>query len=276
LNYNLKFKGLIKKILKFQILYICKIGKIDLLDIAYRQMGVSNFENIYLSGENFLIHNILKKITNAEVPVFFDIGASTGDYSLELISGFPEANIYSFEPNPFTFKTLESKVNNSNIRCFNIGLGQTPRHQKIYTYNKDLESQHASILKEVLTEIHKINDISSFEIELTTLDTFCEKYNIYLIDFLKIDTEGNEFDILKGAKNLLQENRIRLIQFEFNEMNIISRVFLRDYFLLLQNFDFYRLHTSKLIPLTRYNTSYEIFKFQNILAINKSIKYPIE
>ena len=62
------------------------------------------------------------------------------------------------------------------------------------------------------------------------------------------------------------------MQFEFNEMNVISRVFLKDFYDLLgDEWDFFRLDTRKLIYLgRRYDSANEIFKFQNIVAIRKS------
>ena len=236
-------------------------------------MGILNYGNYYLSGEKFLIHTILKKYIEQRQPVFFDIGANIGDYSIELGLEFPDASIYAFEPNPISYRILQSKVKNLNLKFYNIGFGSSESNLDFYTDKNDLGSSHGSFYKEVLTDIHKYKDLLSLRIKSTKLDTFCVDNDISYIDFLKIDTEGNEFDILLGARKLILEDRIKLIQFEFNEMNVISRVFLRDYFLLLNNFDFFRLHTNKLIPLPEYDTSQEIFKFQNILAINKFMKY---
>ncbi len=75
-------------------------------------------------------------------------------------------------------------------------------------------------------------------------------------------------EVLSGAKALLAEGRIHFIQFEFNEMNIISRVFLKDFYDLLQGFSLYRLDSNRLIPLAGYSSTNEIFKFQNLLAVN--------
>jgi FkbM family methyltransferase len=268
-----KIKITIKNILKLIILFISKIGRINIQEIAYHQMGILNYGNYYLSGEKFLIHTILKKYIEQRQPVFFDIGANIGDYSIELGLEFPDASIYAFEPNPISYRILQSKVKNLNLKFYNIGFGSSESNLDFYTDKNDLGSSHGSFYKEVLTDIHKYKDLLSLRIKSTKLDTFCVDNDISYIDFLKIDTEGNEFDILLGARKLILEDRIKLIQFEFNEMNVISRVFLRDYFLLLNNFDFFRLHTNKLIPLPEYDTSQEIFKFQNILAINKFMKY---
>src|SRR6185436_3522307 len=91
------------------------------------------------------------------------------------------------------------------------------------------------------------------------------------VDFLKIDTEGNELKVLKGAQSLLQKNAIRAIQFEFNEMNVVSRVFLRDFYDILAGYTFYRLLPDGLLPLGRYSARNEIFAFQNIFAVNDAV-----
>lgn len=92
------------------------------------------------------------------------------------------------------------------------------------------------------------------------------------IDLLKIDAEGNELEILKGSSNLLKEGRIGYIFFEFNEMNIISRVFFRDFYKLLSNYEIYRLLPKGLILLKDCPVETELFAFQNILAMNKAKK----
>ena len=55
------------------------------------------------------------------------------------------------------------------------------------------------------------------------------------IDFIKIDVEGHELAVLQGAVNMINQNRIKVIQFEFNVANILSRVFLKDFYDLLEN-----------------------------------------
>ncbi len=90
---------------------------------------------------------------------------------------------------------------------------------------------------------------------------------------MKLDTEGHELEVLKGATGLISQDAIGVIQFEFNEMNVLSRVFLRDFYRLLEGYYMYRLDSNRLVPLYRYSSENEIFRFQNFVAFNK-LRFP--
>lgn len=240
------------------------------LEVAHSEIGINNYGNGQKTGEEFFLENILKttfdKAYYGEI-VVFDVGANIGEYSLAFRRIFPLSHIYAFEPNPITYKYLIKKgtaINNFNTFC--LGLGSGKSQTKIYTYKNHLESEHASLIKDVMVELHNSNEIEEYKIDIIDLDTFCEKANIKQIHFLKIDTEGYEFEVLKGALKLINNRAINVIQFEFNEMNIFSKTFLRDFYSLLPNYTFFRLNSKKLIPLGEYNAANEIFRFQNIVA----------
>ncbi len=252
------------------ILFVCRLSGINFLMLAYQNMGILKYKNNFVSGEHFVISNILEKNLKKENPIFFDVGANIGEYSKELRQQFTKATIYAFEPNINTYKLLSANLLAFNIKCFNIGLSSKAAKEKIYTYATEQTSGHASIYQDVLTTLHGAKDILEIEFMMDTIDSYCNTNKIDSIDFLKIDTEGHELEVLKGASEMIKHNKINIIQFEFNEMNIISRVFLKDFYQLLSSYDIYRLDSNKLIPLGEYNSINEIFKFQNLLAVNKT------
>ena len=102
-----------------------------------------------------------------------------------------------------------------------------------------------------------------------TLDVFAEREKFRHIDFIKIDTEGNEFAVLQGASNLLKQGDIECIQFEMNEMNVVSRIFFNDFRKTLNNYQLYRLLPRGLMPLSNVPLETELFAFQNIFALHK-------
>jgi FkbM family methyltransferase len=245
---------------------LSKLGDVDLLLYAYRQMGILKFENFDASGERHLIQKVLKQKLRDSSPTLFDVGANRGAYSIELRSQFPDAKLFAFEPNPQTFKLLCSRLQSPNDHCYRFALGDRVESRAIYTYQNIPDSSHSSMYKDVFISIHNATDVLSYEIPIVTLDAFCEALQIERIDFLKIDTEGYELNVLRGAERLLKERRIKMIQFEFNSMLVSARVFLRDFYSLLNQFDIYRIDTERLIPLPHYDARNEIFQFQNFFA----------
>lgn len=254
------------------LIFLSKLGNIDLLLLAYNNIGILNYQSETVSGEEFFIKDILiTYLSNIEFPIIFDVGSNVGNYSKLINKHISHSIIYSFEPNLHTYNQLITDKS-INMRCYNIGLGSNKESKKLYYYENEVLSSHASIYKDVLTDLHNVKEIKAIDFNISTLDEFCKDQNINKIDFLKIDTEGHELDVIKGAKNLLLSGKISIIQFEFNEMNIISRVFLKDFYELLKDYNFYRLNSHSLVPLNNYNSSNEIFKFQNIVVIRKGIK----
>jgi FkbM family methyltransferase len=247
--------------------FFFRINKV-LFDFSLRGLGVLNYETEKLSGEDYFLHKLLPTIINKERPVLFDVGANVGDYSKSLREEYPNARIYAFEPHPRTFSYLKSNLASSNVKLYNIALGENPGEFVLYDRADQDGSQHASLFEAVISEIHKQNT-TKFSVTVDTMDEFCRREEISEIDFLKIDTEGNELQVLNGAKELITNMRLSIIQFEFNEMNVVSRVFLRDFRQLLRAYDVFRLLPQGLLPLDNSSVWTEIFAYQNIVAIRK-------
>ncbi|MBI1792660.1 MAG: FkbM family methyltransferase [Chloroflexi bacterium] len=260
-----------QKFAKNFVIQVAKTAKLDLLSLAYSQIGILNYRNASESGEHYLISTWLKSFleaTGIDQPCFFDVGANIGYYSESLLTNFPSAKIFAFEPNPDTFQTLNmlSQKKPNNIRTFNTALGATIGDLEFYIRNDNASSSHATFYQDVLTNIHHYDDVRSFKVPVDTIDHFCFQNHVERIDLLKIDTEGHEVQVLQGAKNALETGIVRSIQFEFNEMNIYSRSFLWDFVEILNDFNLYRLLPTSLLPI-HYDSRHEIFLFQNFLAI---------
>lgn len=249
--------------------------KIEPLQYAYNSLGILNWQNDKLSGEDFFLKSVLSSFFEPKTSkIIFDVGANKGDYTLKLANFFPQDRIYSFEPLPSAYRIAQNKTKGfSNVKLFPLGLGANNTSSNIYSYRNNHSSQHASLHREVFTDIHKDNEIDTFNVELNTVNDFCSDHQLNHINFLKIDTEGYEYEVLKGAKQMLEENRIDFVQFEFNEMNVISRVFFKDYFDFFDKIGYrlYRLNTNSLIPISQYDSILEVFKFQNFIATKENL-----
>ena len=244
----------------------------------YYRNGILKYENEDVSGEKFLREVILKRFfseNSIHQPVIFDVGANTGEYACNLKQNFPDAKIYAFEPNPHAFLRLQESAKPLSITCENIGFGDKEQELDIYFSPDEKDTQHASLNKKVLTDIHS-QEVESAKVHISVLSTFCREHNIEKINFLKIDTEGFEYMVLKGAEDLLNDSVIDIISFEFNEMNIYTGVFLKYFYDILPEYNLYRLDSNSLININTYKTKNEIFKFQNIVAFNKKLNISYE
>lgn len=244
-------------------------NRFELLKLAYSEMGILNYRDYEESGELFLVKEVLhNKMGLGEGSIIFDVGANIGNYTGMLRSDLVGAEIYAFEPNRHAFSTLEA-AHGEAVRCFNLGFGAQEGKAVIYTYEGGMDSSHASSYPGVFADYHGTTAVCEVEFEMTTIDAFCKEYGIDQIDFLKIDTEGNELNVLTGAQKMLASRRIQTMQFEFGECNVFSRVFLRDFYDHLKGYDLYRLSRDALIPLGQYSVANEIFRYQNVFAVLK-------
>lgn len=222
--------------------------------------GVSG--DIKTNGELKLLHHLKSRI-NRDKPVLFDVGANLGEYSNLLGDVFnPDTLIYAFEPSTPTFMELKQRLTHSNIIPVNAGLSDSTQVLKLFI-NKD----HSSMASLYQRDIKNVS-MEQFElVSLKTLDEFCEEQQIHQIDFLKIDVEGHEYKVLQGAKNMIQNKRIRFIQFEFGGCNIESGVFLKNFWdLLKSDFNLYRIVADGVYPINEYNETLEIFTYTNFFA----------
>jgi len=238
-----------------------------LYQISLRGLGILNYQGDYLIGENAWLKKYLQGKKN---PIILDVGAHVGNYSKTIFDIDQESKILAFEPHPSTLKKLITNVKSKNFEAFNVGVGSSAGALELYDYDTKDGSQHASLYKDVIKTLHKGNPISHL-VEIITLDKLLSDKNIIEIDLLKIDTEGNEYNVLLGVKSFLKKRKIKAIHLEFNEMNIISKSTFKDFWDLLLDYKFYRiLPGGELLPIKNYiPLMTEIYAFQNIVAILK-------
>jgi FkbM family methyltransferase len=147
-----------------------------------------------------------------------DIGANVGNCTKALI-GSTNATIFAFEPLPDAFFELEMLRQQfpARIRTYQLALGNTKGVSTLYF--GDSKSELASLSKEVnqIDYVGALNT-SELDVQVDKLDSYLEVLKSVAdeIDFLKIDVEGFESEVLQGAQNVLLGMRPKFIQLEFN------------------------------------------------------------
>lgn len=162
--------------------------------------------NIYVglmefSDMSFLLH-FLRKEDN-----FLDIGANAGSYTI-LASGVICAKTSCFEPVAQTYEHLLNNININQLQhlvsAMNIGIGSTNGNLK---FTNNLDAMNHVISKTEIAE-------DFLEVEIRTIDTIITENFPALI---KIDVEGFESEVLKGAEKLLDNKCLKAIIIEINK-----------------------------------------------------------
>ncbi|MDB4902148.1 MAG: hypothetical protein JWQ63_1429 [Mucilaginibacter sp.] len=263
-----------KNLFERLLIKILKLLNADLLGHAHVQIGAGH--NTYSSGEAYVINTILNNVLKRPPLIIFDIGANVGEYAKMLRHKFLKAEIYCFEPGLESFNELEINTKELNIHLQNIAVGSSEGTLTLFKGSNDTDGTMVTAYKDTLSDIFTFagDPTESIICDMISIDSFCRDNKVSEIDFLKIDVEGYELEVLKGAVKMIKENKIHIVQFEFNEFNIFSRSFFHDYYKILPQYKFYRIMPqNRLYPLGEYNSSLEIFRYQNILAINNSLNY---
>ena len=143
--------------------------------------------------------------------IIFDVGAHRGQSAKRFRKLFKNAKIFSFEPFPAAFNKLKL-LKIDNFRAFNFGFSDRTEMRN-FCVNKG--SQTNSLLpltksaKAVWGGNDALSEVARITCEFRKVDEFCKLNSICNIDFLKIDVQGTEFEVLQGAHDLLQEKKFK-------------------------------------------------------------------
>ena len=142
--------------------------------------------------------------------VIFDLGANCGFFTVRALDFFPKAQIYAFEPNGDCISKLNETLilNNltNNVKVFNVAVGES---SGVGTFYQNRSSISSSLVKEKVLR-RRLSKKS--QIKVISLDDFCLTHGITVIDILKIDVEGFENQVLRGARKILAATRMIFVE----------------------------------------------------------------
>jgi FkbM family methyltransferase len=177
-------------------------------------------------------HNCLSQIQFDlnSTPIFFDVGCDINpipthcgvldDFTEIALLQYPNSKCYGFDP--LNWQSYEQKWGKDpRITIIKKALSDSSKNQNLFvpgTTSPDGVSHAISSFYKrdcFSSYIDAGYGISEIEVECTTIDIFCNEFGLDKIDYLKIDTEGSELNILKGAKKYLENKKINVIQTEY-------------------------------------------------------------
>jgi FkbM family methyltransferase len=227
-------------------------------ETAWRNEGA----DLTVNGERF----VLERLKAAQFQIAIDVGANVGDWTIEVIERWPTCTVHALEVAPETFEQLQNRIttheDSLRVKCHQIGLSDRARHQTMYYF-----PDHPTLTGD--SRRHHEYRAVPFDATLATLDDFCGEQGINAIDFLKIDVEGAEHLVLKGATRALSNHSISVLQFEYGAFSIDTRFLLKDFFDLLGHQFFVGKIYPNYVDFADYDWRSEDFRFANYLCISK-------
>ena len=166
---------------------------------------------------------LVRRIVKAGMTVF-DIGAHIGKYTrlFSILVGY-EGKVYAFEPTESSFRKLASAVKQfgcTNVTLINKAVWVQNRKVTLNEFPEEYSVWNSLGLPEMKNPHDPKVTVPierSVDVEAVTLDSFCQQNNIENIDYLKLDIEGSELEVLVGSSRLLENKAIRHLQFEISK-----------------------------------------------------------
>ena len=210
---SIQFKIFSNLLKKYDVEFFYK----DRMGILTKRKYDDNFQYIFKTKNSCdavpLMMALDKKIKNSNVCI--DVGANIGITTIWMAKN--SEKVYSFEPEKQNIKRFKENLQVNNIN--NVELIKKAVSDKRGELELNiLESYgHHSLGKVATSKI-----VGAQKVDVVTLYDFCKEKDINIIDFLKVDVEGFEIEVFRGAKELFDKKQIKLIAFEISEVPLIS------------------------------------------------------
>jgi len=239
--------GIVKKLLYFvrRMLFSNTVGELIILNMAdfnptypfsrklivpVAEQRINNFRRVLRNGimfdlnishevDHFIyfkykdttfdyLHDEIKKART-----IIDVGGNIGAFALLFEKLNPTATIHTFEPHPVLYKRLQQhlQINSSKVISHNIGLGERKESVRLY----EVDERNPGMNR--IFSIEQQNPYCAIHLE--SLDEYWERCDDPQIDFIKIDVEGFELSVLKGAYSKIKKYHPVLV-IELNDNNL--------------------------------------------------------
>jgi FkbM family methyltransferase len=240
-------------------------------DTAHYLMGIGAGTDAAASGERVVIDR-LRRLKDGDRPLcVFDVGANRGQF-LDLVLrdlGDTPARVHAFEPSSAAFRALAERFGRHPAVVLNhAGLGRAPGTAVLHS--DQAGSGLASLYRRNLAHFG-IEFKDAEEVVIDSADEYCRRAGVDRVDLLKLDVEGHELDVLRGADGLFAGRRVRMVTFEFGGCDIDSRTFFQDFWYFFRDRGMGRVYritpSGYLAPIRDYREADEQFRTTNYLVL---------
>ena len=189
----------------------CFLAHSNSADSTRHKDGAVSFGKYKFTNNNFTAHNFYENLgldlidaSSARDKSIIDVGAFIGDSSLVLCQ-YTEKNVYAFEPFADTHTELSENIKLnaiSNIVPVKLGVSDSRGRRRLYFSDLD----HSISTNDPTKSLSDGACTKSMEIDVTTIDDFTAGNNLD-VGIIKIDAEGAEQAVLRGAVETIKRNK---------------------------------------------------------------------
>jgi FkbM family methyltransferase len=183
--------------------------------VAARPVGVVSSPAALSSAEPGSLLADQRAILGADARTIVDVGAHNGHSTRELLDTFPNARVLAFEAERRNFIRARDELApyGSRVEIFNLAVSDAAGETVLHVNSHDGTHSLFGIGEQRYWagHAHHLEDVA---VQSTPLDEIAVAHGLDMIDILKLDIQGAELSALKGARRLLEQNRIRLIATE--------------------------------------------------------------
>jgi len=193
--------------------------------------------DIATDGEAYVQRCVVGAHTGAGEFRAFDIGANQGDWTLPLVAALPPAlrspsvtRIHLYEPVPATREKLKARLARNGVGPL-VDIHSAALSDASGQGSMNVAEETGGRSSLVVDDIEGTGRIA---VSTTTLAEAFAQLAVGRAQLVKIDAEGHDPAILRGARDLLAAERIDVVQFEYNHTWVFARAFLKDVFDLVE------------------------------------------
>ena len=222
-----------------KLLKIIAIIFFDIIDLYYHQKRIIKF--------------IRKK--NINIKIFLDVGSHMGTYSDLILRDFKKCKVFMFEPQTAILKKIKTKYkNNKNIKIYNYAISDKPALKTIYINRHDLtsglsmfnskSSYYIKLKARLFGTTSSGMILKKTKVKTKRLSEIMRLNNIKKVDLAKIDTEGHEYEVLRGIKGNIKKIKYILIEFRSDQIYLsynskkIHNYLIKNHFILENTYKF--------------------------------------
>ena len=200
-------------------------------------------------------------LAGAQALVVFDVGAFVGDWAVEAERACPSATIHCFEVSPPSLARLADRLGDDPRVVVN-GVGLASQAGEVVVWHNPAAPSVTSLVGDAGAAVTELAG------RVMRGDDYVTQRGLHRVDFLKVDVEGSDLDVLRGFSSTLAAGAVRVVQFEYGLWTAMARHMLADFYDLLVPHGYLigRIYPN-VVDFRPYRVEDENFRGGNFLAV---------